>query len=87
MEKTLQAMVTKEAANQAESSIKKEKQSAKDEEAVEVRIPVVLHLTFARLAEIKYSAPAYSSKTPMAVACVFAQAPVLAECDCGMIVV
>jgi len=72
-------MVTKEAATQARAELRK-KQSAKDEEAVEVRIPVVLHLTFARrgtgIAQITYSAPAFSSKTPMAVACVFAQGPV-----------
>ena len=88
--KILQNMVTKEAATQARALLRK-KQSAKAEEAVEVRIPVVLHLTFARrgtgIGADQIQCACIFKQDPNGSSVCICTGPGAAECDCGMIVV
>ena len=89
--KILQNMVTKEAATQARALLKSGKRTAKDEEEVEVRIPVVLHLTFARrgtgIGGDHIQCACIFKQDPNGSSVCICTGPGAAECDCGMIVV
>ena len=86
--KAVQDMVTKEAIIQARAILKRGELST--EEAVEVHIPVVLHLSFARRGKL------IAGDAGVRCACTYKEdsggstctctGPGAADCDCGMIV-
>ena len=87
--KAVQDMVTKEAMIQARAILKRGELST-DEEEVEVHIPVVLHLSFARRgkllagdAGVRCACTYKEDSTGSTCTCT---GPGAANCDCGMIV-
>ena len=86
--KAVQDMVTKEAIIQARAMLKRGELST--EEEVEVHIPVVLHLSFARRGKL------IAGDAGVRCACTYKEdsagstctctGPGAADCDCGMIV-
>jgi hypothetical protein len=87
--KVVQDMVTKEAIKQARAVLKRGELSS-DKEEVEVHIPVVLHLSFARRGKL------IAGDAGVRCACTYKEdssgstctctGPGAASCDCGMIV-